>query len=125
MLWDDVHHGIDYNRLASWSAQGTNAHAVMANLATGGHATAEHGHATPWLRHRIWYEPTPHQLLVSATVYRTPDTAVVFRTPLNLGSLAFLRDHHTRGRILLPGAAMFEMASAAASTATLVSNTCH
>ena len=104
---------------AACSHQGTNAHAVM-GLATLGDDSMGQAPATPWQRQRIWYEPPPHQLLLSAAVYHAPGRAVVFSTPLARGALAFLRDHRVRGRILLPGAAMFEMSSAAASVAATV-----
>ena len=97
----------------------------MGKLAVCAGGTVEQGKPTPWLRQRIWYELPPHQLLMSVAVHRAPDTAAVaFSTPLARGSLAFLRDHCISGRILLPGAAMFEMASAATTVASSVSKTC-
>ena len=80
--------------------------------------------ATPWERQRIWYEPPPHQLLMSASVQPSSAAALVFSTPLARGALAFVRDHQVSGRILLPGAAMFEMASAAIRTTVTVCSLC-
>ncbi len=96
----------------------------MGQLAACAGEAIEQGQSAPWLRQRIWYEPPPHQLLLSVAVYRALDTLVAFSTPLARGSLAFLRDHCVGGRILLPGAAMFEMASAAAAIASSVRHTC-
>lgn len=105
--------------------QGTNAHAIIGKLAKPADDTVWQGPATPWLRQQIWYEPSPHQLLMSAAVHHQPagTAPLILSTSLARGALAFLRDHRVGGQILLPGAAMFEMGSAAASISTLVRRT--
>lgn len=46
----------------------------------------------------------------------------MFQTQLHRGALANLNDHQIQGQIMLPGAAMFEMAAAAAGTMTVISD---
>jgi len=100
--------------------QGTNAHA---NVCKSEHSLGMRKvPATGWRRQRFWYEAPVHQLLVSASVLTSSNSLITFQTQLQRGVLANLNDHQIQGQIMLPGAAMFEMAAAAAGTMTVRSD---
>lgn len=97
--------------VSSFAFQGTNAHAVLSVGPEGG---AEIGPSkdSPIQRHRFWYASPAHQLLHSAII-SGPQRDVTFQTQINRACLGYLFDHQIQGRVLLPGAAMFEMSASA------------
>jgi hypothetical protein len=73
---------------------------------------------TPWQRSRLWVAPplSAMALPVSAGSLCKGALAVAFDCPLGpTGRLAYLWDHQVAGQMLLPGAAVLEMAAAAAT----------
>ena len=97
--------------VSSFAFQGTNAHAVLCARSGAMAPASARAHAV-WRRQRHWYLGLMHQLLQSAGVGAAQEAT--FQTPLNRACLGYLHDHRIQGRALLPGAAMFEMAAAAA-----------
>ena len=102
--------------LSSFAFQGTNAHAVLCNLphSAGPALPASHkATAALWRRSRFWFVPHMHTLLHRCTVAAPGIQTMEMQlsTELARSSLAYLQDHQIRGRVLLPGAAMFEMAA--------------
>lgn len=71
-------------------------------------------HRPPWEQKRHWFIPRPHLLLSRAlSVAR----GCAFQACLSHPQLAYLSQHRVSGRALLPGAAMLELALAAAHVA--------
>ena len=68
-----------------------------------------------WHRRRHWYLPRAHRLLSTIASGLRPLLAC-FRADLDSPALAEMRQHSVAGRLLLPGAAMFEACHAAAAT---------
>ena len=99
---------------SSFGMSGVNAHALVSAQAQ---LAMDSVPRTPleWDRSSYWPHPLPHPLLHVATVQpresrrRMMDCAV----DLSAAALAWLYDHQVQGRVLLAGAAMFELASAA------------
>lgn len=111
--WDAV------QGLSSFAFQGTNAHAVLglapsstAPLPSSASAQAQ---GRVWRRSRFWFTPPTRTLLHRCAVV----VPVVLRVEAHFSTgtarscLSYLLDHRIRGRVLLPGAAMFEMATSA------------
>lgn len=100
---------------SSFGMSGVNAHAVVSSLAPSGSATA--GPSLAWQRAAYWPSPRPHPLLLFAAVQRPGAMGCMVQLAADLSApgLSWLRDHSVQGRALLPGAAMFEMAAAAAT----------
>ena len=104
--------------LSSFAFQGTNAHAVLAAsqppvVASG---SSQQG---SFQRDRVWFAPVPNVLLHTAAVLpaaRSRARAVHLAARLDSPALAFLADHVIQGRVLVPGAAMFEIILASVST---------
>ena len=95
--------------------QGTNAHMLLAPAGSSDHA----GHAAvlapsrPWQRTRLWPSVVPHAMLSrSASLPRM--RSCTFEAQLLAAGLSFLWDHQVQGTAILPGAALLEMAHAAA-----------
>ncbi|KAK9803914.1 hypothetical protein WJX72_004698 [[Myrmecia] bisecta] len=101
--------------ISSFAFQGTNAHAVLCKARAP--SMAQHAaHATsPMNRQRFWFTVPAHTLLGKALTTHVRREAVM-QTYMSRACLAYLLDHHIQNRALLPGAAMFEMAAAAAQT---------
>ena len=104
--------------ISSFAFQGTNAHAVLA-AAPGSVPDAPVSRQSPMQRDRIWFAPEPHVLLHMAAVLpaagsRTKQLRLASR--LDRPGLAFLAGHVIQGRVLVPGAAMFEMMLATLGT---------
>ena len=103
--------------VSSFAFQGTNAHAVLGERAL----LPEPGQADSWVgrqgggvalrRLRFWYVGAAHALLGAAAAWAG---SAAFQARLGSAALAYLMDHRVSGRALLPGAAMFEAAAAAA-----------
>lgn len=99
---------------SSFGMSGVNAHAVLSASAAGGAVAA-----APSLerqRAAYWPTPQPHPLLLMAAVRQQPTAAgrlLELAADLSAPGLSWLRDHGVTGTVLLPGAAMFEMAAAA------------
>lgn len=104
--------------VSSFAFQGTNAHVLPARPAP---ATAKLNEPTPkaaqlaWQRSRIWPLPPAHLMVVGADTAITSGR-VTLQCQLNSTSLAFLRDHQVLQRLLIPTAALLEIAAAAATT---------
>ena len=100
--------------VSSFAFQGTNAHAVLGERPTAssscGVEIGRQGPAALWRRRRFWYAGAAHALLVAAAAGAGGAT---FHARLGAPGLAYLLDHRISGRTLLPGAAMFEAATAA------------
>lgn len=96
---------------SSFGMSGVNAHALL-TAASDPAATVLPAPASSWLRERCWPTTTQHPMLLS-TKTKTPvvDCYLDWSAP----GLAWALDHHVQGRCLVPGAAMFEMAGAAAA----------
>ena len=74
------------------------------------------GTAAPcWDRQRHWHLPRAHRMWSSAGVGPRPYLAQ-FHADLARAARAELRQHRVAGRLLLPGAAMFEACHAASTT---------
>ena len=105
--------------VSSFAFQGTNAHAVLgerALLPGPGQADSwggRQGGGAAWQRLRFWYVGAAHALLAAAAAWAG---SAAFQARLGSAALAYLMDHRVSGRALLPGAAMFEAAAAAART---------
>ena len=104
---------------SSFGMSGVNAHAL---LAAAGAAEPAVSAAAPqsslaWERSTHWPHPLPHPLLLLVTVQPSSGGSGNAECACDLGAanLAWLRDHQVQGRALLPGAAMFEVAAAAAA----------
>ena len=103
--------------VSSFAFQGTNAHAVLGQRALlpgpdqGGSCMDPQGVRVAWRRHRFWYVGAAHALLAVAAAWAG---SALFQARLGSAALAYLMDHRVGGRALLPGAAMFEAAAAAA-----------
>ena len=104
--------------ISSFAFQGTNAHAVLA-AAPDSVPDAPSSRQRPVQQTRIWFAPEPCVLLHLAAVLpaagsRTGQLHLASR--LDRPGLAFLADHVVQGRMLVPGAAMFEMMLATLGT---------
>ncbi len=99
--------------VSSFAFQGTNAHAVLGTLPYPNPILAPPGATAVWRRRRLWYAGAAHALLVSAAA-DARGRAVALHARLGAPGLGCLLDHRVAGRALLPGAAMFEAAAAAA-----------
>jgi acyl transferase domain-containing protein len=99
--------------VSSFAFQGTNAHAVLGTLSYPNPTLAPPSAAAAWRRRRLWYAGAAHALLVSAAA-DARGRAVALHARLGAPGLGCLLDHRVAGRALLPGAAMFEAAAAAA-----------
>ena len=64
---------------------------------------------------RHWFMPSPHTMLSLFTPQQAAQPAATFSCRVATPHLAYLWQHGVNGRALLPGAAMFEAAFAAAS----------
>lgn len=72
-----------------------------------------------WHRKRHWFIPVQHCLLSAVQAgRRDADAAARFQLSLAAPRLAWLWEHRVAGRAILPGAAMFEAAFAAARVTT-------
>jgi acyl transferase domain-containing protein len=100
---------------SSFGMSGVNAHALLA--ATGGNldaaTLASARTRVSWQRAGYWPAPVPHPLLTRSAA-QPGAAALECIADLAAARLAWLWDHSVRGRALLPGAAMFEAAAAAA-----------
>ena len=67
-----------------------------------------------WERRRHWYLPSAHRLW-SAVASRLQPLLASFYASLDRPAVAVMRQHSVSGRLLLPGAAMFEACHAAAA----------
>jgi acyl transferase domain-containing protein len=110
---------------SSFGMSGVNAHALLSAPAayTSPQASAAEARVLSWQRSSYWASPTPHPLLLAATAGpssygRPPGRLVECIADLSTSSLAWFRDHAVNGRALLPAAAMFELAAAAATACT-------
>lgn len=111
---EDACHG-----LSSFAFQGTNAHAVISQAAASQLALPSQELTPPWHNSRFWYMPQVRTLLQQASMspaLNAQQLEVRFSIVTASSSLAYLMDHQIKGRVLLPGAAMFEMAASAAGT---------
>ena len=117
--------------------QGTNAHVLLqAAPSTSSHQSSQqqsqlkqppvaHRH---WQRSRLWVAPPLSAMALPAAASSGTKGALTasFECPLGpTGRLAFLWDHHVAGQVLLPGAALLEMAAAAATAMWLDSSGRH
>ena len=106
--------------LSSFAFQGTNAHAVLCkggSIISASASDAAHTGASIWKRSRVWYTAATHTLLQHVSVSSSMQGLEArFVNETTRSSLAYLMDHQIKGRVLLPGAAMFEMAASAAAT---------
>ena len=106
--------------LSSFAFQGTNAHAVLCKSLHGRPPVGTKAQQGSWRRGRFWYTAPVRSLLQWALVSNGGPALqrleVNFATHTARSSLAHLLDHQIKGRVLLPGAAMFEMAASAAAT---------
>lgn len=97
-------------------APGSNSRCCRASLCspTGTSPTSEVAATPCWRRGRHWFAPAPHRLL-PRHVGNSQGSVSRFACPLLHAHHAYLWQHQVGGRPLLPGAAMFEAAYAAAS----------
>ena len=107
---------------SSFGMSGVNAHALLsaapaASLAAGADAATASSAAITWQRTQFWPSPLPHPVLLAATARLAGSAARLVECVADLAApgLAWMQDHAVQGRALLPGAAMFEMAAAAAT----------
>ena len=103
---------------SSFGMSGVNAHALLSAAAADAAGCAAPGPDLAWQRGAYWPAPIPHPLLLAAAVgHQAAGSARAFEFSLDLASsrLTWLRDHGVQGTLLLPAAAMFEMAAAAAA----------
>lgn len=96
---------------SSFGMSGVNAHALLM-AASDPTASEPSAFASSWVRERCWPTCTHHPMLLSA---KADTLAVECYLDWSAPSMAWARDHHVWGRCLVPGAAMFEMAGAAAA----------
>ena len=116
--------------ISGFAFQGTNGHVILGlmpqdtnhshiqeQLSAGALASgSSHSHSSArWGRTRHWYASRPHRLLVMhVTCRKTGAGRFECGLAANPG-MAFLWQHQVSGRAILPGAAMFEAAFAAAA----------
>ena len=71
-----------------------------------------------WRRHRCWYRPSPHPLLVCGSLLPRSSTSgplASMEGVLSQSRCSFLLDHRVGGDALVPGAAMMEVSLSGAS----------
>jgi hypothetical protein len=100
---------------SSFGMSGVNAHALLAAAVGNLDAATLPSARTSviWQRAGYWPAPVSHPLLIRSAA-QPGAAAVECVADLAAARLAWLWDHSVRGRALLPGAAMFEAAAAAA-----------
>lgn len=95
---------------SAFAFQGTNAHALLRGPPEG--AAIDKPNAV-WQHSRLWVAPLKHAALQIAAVLLPKSTPEVhLHCNVMTASLAYLWDHKVSGKVLLPGAALFELAAA-------------
>ena len=117
--------------VSSFAFQGTNAHALIQDVAPSGGANSSSSvnstvaaaaavHGLVWEQQRTWAAAPTHALLVSLAVPPSSRAAghIQFEVQLTSPATAFLRQHIIWGTSVVPVAALLEMAVAGVSLAT-------
>ena len=97
---------------SAFAFQGTNAHAVLTGAGLGGRGSGKP--AAIWAKQRFWVAPPAHAALLQAAVKEGGRQAVLHASLVS-PSLVYFWDHIVSGKVLLPGAGLFELAASAAS----------
>ena len=99
--------------ISAFAFQGTNAHAVLVRTASLPSSDSDLQLQRSLQRRRFWFAAPPH--VFASRLVATRSAAVQLQAALEGPALAYLWDHTVQSRPLLPGAAMFEAAHAAAA----------
>ena len=97
--------------VSAFAFQGTNAHVVLGAARGDGYEVAR-ASAVAWKRARCWYADPPRVFLARAAAPQRHTISVQCRLS-GCAPLALLWDHVVNGRVLLPGAALFELVAEA------------
>ena len=108
--------------VSAFAFQGTNAHAVLSAPSGSGAGLGQGSTCVQppqqWQQQRHWFTPVELHVFLShaCAVARASSIGAHIRLEARLSkaALAYLWDHRVAGRVLLPAAAMLEMAAAAA-----------
>ncbi|BDA51455.1 probable oleandomycin polyketide synthase, modules 5 and 6 [Coccomyxa sp. Obi] len=98
--------------ISGFAFQGTNAHVLLHSLTTTPTGEPKGTPRPAWRHRRFWYTPQPHRFAQSVAA-AADRTSVTVEFDMAAPALAYLWDHQVNGRVLFPGAAMFEAGRAA------------